>query len=347
LKLKNLFRSGARWLSIAYLLALLLVAACLYFIGEGWWISGVLMYLPQLGWALPLPLVVGLLAWTRQWRQLQLQLAGALVWLFVLMGFNLPWPQFSGAAAPKMRVLSFNVNSCYSGVEVVAAKIREHGADLVLVQELFGNDEPLAAALRKDYPAVQFDGQFLIASRYPILTSKVPPRVAVGDAMRTARFVRYVVQTPFGELAVYNMHPISPRGALWKLRKGGFRKQLLQGHALDGEVEEDTQGYAQVRLAQAKAAADMAKAEPGLVLIAGDTNLPSFSPALRRTFGAFQDGFSEAGWGFGFTYPDRIPWMRIDRIMASNGLKFVDFQRGCQGASDHLCVVAELERREP
>jgi endonuclease/exonuclease/phosphatase family metal-dependent hydrolase len=37
--------------------------------------------------------------------------------------------------------------------------------------------------------------------------------------------------------------------------------------------------------------------------------------------------------------------MRIDRILASPGLRFTNFDVGCRGASDHLCVVADLSRR--
>jgi hypothetical protein len=53
-----------------------------------------------------------------------------------------------------------------------------------------------------------------------------------------------------------------------------------------------------------------------------------------------------AGWGFGYTYPYNLfRWMRIDRIMASDQLRFVGFQRGSSTASDHVCVVADLQRR--
>lgn len=343
---KKLFRKGVRGLAFAYLAAIVLIAACLRFVGESWWVSGVLMYLPQIGWALPLPFVVALLLLTREWRLLWTQLAAFLVWLFVLMGFNVPWPHFSSGAAPKLRVMSFNVNSCYAGVPVVAGQIREHDPDLVIVQELFSNGQALADELAKSYPAVHREGQFLLASRYPILSATVPDRVAVGDAMRTTRSIRYLVKSPLGELVVYNMHPLSPRAALWSVRKGGLRRQLLHGHALDGEVEGTTQDHARVRLMQAQATADLANAEKGTVLIAGDTNMPSFSPALHRIFGAYQDGFVEAGWGLGFTFPaDRLRWMRLDRIMASKALKFVDFRVGCGKVSDHSCVVAELQHR--
>jgi len=79
------------------------------------------------------------------------------------------------------------------------------------------------------------------------------------------------------------------------------------------------------------------------VLIAGDTNLPSLSPALVDTVGSFRDAFREAGSGFGYTFPSRHPWMRIDRMMASSDVAFTRFEIGCKETSDHLCIVTELE----
>jgi endonuclease/exonuclease/phosphatase family metal-dependent hydrolase len=81
------------------------------------------------------------------------------------------------------------------------------------------------------------------------------------------------------------------------------------------------------------------------VIIAGDSNLPTLSKLARLNFANFSDGFSEAGTGFGYTYPARPSWMRIDRILASSALRFTTFEVGCAGVSDHLCVVAGLSLR--
>jgi endonuclease/exonuclease/phosphatase family metal-dependent hydrolase len=88
----------------------------------------------------------------------------------------------------------------------------------------------------------------------------------------------------------------------------------------------------------------MARRETVPVIIAGDTNLPQLSATLRN-FEGFQDGFAEAGVGFGYTFPTRRPWMRLDRIYASQQLRFLSFRIGSDAASDHLCVVADIEAR--
>jgi endonuclease/exonuclease/phosphatase family metal-dependent hydrolase len=87
---------------------------------------------------------------------------------------------------------------------------------------------------------------------------------------------------------------------------------------------------------------------PYPVIIAGDTNLPGSSWALAHWFGEFQDGFDEAGSGFGYTYPlgKRRPWLRLDRVLAGPQFRFVDFGVIESKASDHLAVLAELELRD-
>jgi endonuclease/exonuclease/phosphatase family metal-dependent hydrolase len=84
------------------------------------------------------------------------------------------------------------------------------------------------------------------------------------------------------------------------------------------------------------------------VIIAGDFNLPGLSPALGA-LARYQDGFRAAGWGFGYTYAvGRRRWLRLDRIYASSALRFVHFEVGRHTtASDHHCVVADLQKRTP
>jgi endonuclease/exonuclease/phosphatase (EEP) superfamily protein YafD len=83
------------------------------------------------------------------------------------------------------------------------------------------------------------------------------------------------------------------------------------------------------------------------VVIAGDLNLTGLSPVLAH-LSRFRDGFTDAGWGFGYTFPtNHRPWMRLDRILATDDLDFTYFEVGTSNASDHRCVVAEFERRKP
>jgi endonuclease/exonuclease/phosphatase family metal-dependent hydrolase len=156
--------------------------------------------------------------------------------------------------------------------------------------------------------------------------------------------MRYVLASPIGPVAVYNVHPVSPRLGLYSLRGQGLRYEILSGRlfsaARSGPMREDTG----LRVLQVRAFSSLAKKEAVPVLVAGDTNLPSLSPALSEHLSWLTDGFHSAGSGLGYTFPSRRPWMRIDRILSSPDLGFSSFKVSCRGTSDHLCVVADVRR---
>ena len=83
------------------------------------------------------------------------------------------------------------------------------------------------------------------------------------------------------------------------------------------------------------------------MLIAGDSNLPNGSLVLRRHLGGFSDAFVQSGWGFGYTYPARLPWMRLDRVLLGSGLRAVSFDVLPRRTSAHRPVVAEVVRIPP
>jgi endonuclease/exonuclease/phosphatase family metal-dependent hydrolase len=70
--------------------------------------------------------------------------------------------------------------------------------------------------------------------------------------------------------------------------------------------------------------------------------LPTQSWLFHSTFSRLHDGFSEAGHGFGYTFPAKHPWMRIDRIMSDDHFRFLSFVVGEKIQSDHMYVIAEL-----
>ena len=81
------------------------------------------------------------------------------------------------------------------------------------------------------------------------------------------------------------------------------------------------------------------------VIIAGDTNLPGPSRIFHGNLGDFDDAFAAVGRGFGYTYPSKLPSMRIDRILTNGKLQAIDFRVGDTRASDHLCVSATITAR--
>jgi endonuclease/exonuclease/phosphatase (EEP) superfamily protein YafD len=351
--LENSLSSWGRWLRrsttiacYAYLAALLVGLLSLRFVGDHFWFTGVAMYLPRAIFGLPCLVLVPLCLLLGMPRLLWTQLAAAVLVVFPLMGFVVPRP-IASASGTSLRVLSYNIESCNAGVEKLVARIQQYQPDVVLMQEVCFEHEPLAERLQQIYPEVNANGQFLLASRYPITGVRGAGRFQYAAGSRTERFMRYQLETPFGPIAFYNVHPVSPRFAFYAV--GGMRVRtslkdgsFWRGGAAEGTVRENVE----VRERQLAAASRMAAAETVPRILCGDTNMTSLSPVLAQYFGNYQDGFSSAGWGFGYTFPTGEPWMRLDRIMASDELRFVSFQVGCGDASDHQCVIAQIDRRE-
>lgn len=344
--MKTWLRRAAAFLAVAYVVVLVVATLLLRFVGERYWGTAVALYLPRIAFFAPLPFTVAALFFFGPRRLLPTQLVAALIVFFPLMGLTLPSPfHRAHAGRPSLRVLSFNVDSLFFGPDRVAEAIEGEHPDVVLLQEFPGGNQPFLDRLRRTFADVRVATQFVIATRFPLAEMTEPERLPYGDRRRSPRFVRYVVQSPFGSLAVYNVHPVSPRYGLYSLRGQGLRREILSGRlfnaARSGPLREDTG----LRVLQVQTFAARAARESMPVLVAGDTNLPSLSPALADNLGQFTDGFRVAGSGFGYTFPARRSWMRIDRMFASAGLNFTSFHVGCKECSDHLCVVADVEAR--
>lgn len=118
--------------------------------------------------------------------------------------------------------------------------------------------------------------------------------------------VQKVIATPLGAIAFYVCHPRSPRDGLLAVAR-------LQRGSVELVKRETAQRAAHVRRLAARAGQESLP-----VVIAGDTNLPGLSPLLHQLH-PYRDGFQDAGWGLGYTYPFNVfRWMRIDRILASD-----------------------------
>lgn len=338
----------ARWiraskvLAAVYPLALLATVLALRAIGERWWVTTVALYLPRIVLAVPLLIVLGALLALRLRRWLWTQLPSVLLLAFPLMGLVLPWPHGS-AGAPGVRLLSYNVNSGLGGVDGVVEQIDRFSPDVVLLQET-GHNEGFEPLLRARYATVSVVDQFVLAARYPLSAMTGPDRIAFEGHARSPRFLRYVLETPRGPLVVYNVHPVSPREDFAALRgRNGFLREVLSGRVFAGASAPRIQANSELRALQVAAFTDAARHESGPVVVAGDTNLPGLSPVLAQSTSGFVDAFAQAGWGVGYTYPNnRLPWMRIDRVLGSGGVRFSNFSVGDSKASDHLCVVADV-----
>jgi vancomycin resistance protein VanJ len=343
-----------RWFAVAlgvgYPLALLIVWLVLRLVGESWWVSLVGLYAPPVGFLFPAPLVIAVAwAWAPR-RILLLQAVSLLLAVFPLMGLHLGSLRTGSATdASAIRLVSYNIDVGFRGVPGIVAQVQKLNPNLVLLQEA---EKDLAAELTAAFAGwhTDFRGQFFVASRFPMTNVYEPPPIhyQAGEAGSPregdggAHFVVYTIATPLGLVDVFNVHTTSPREGLEDMRGQGFLYELRAGHVLLGQGRDRLMfnAYRRARQAQGLAATAQASAHP--VIIAGDTNLPGLSRIFHENLGGFDDAFAAVGRGFGYSYPAKLPWLRIDRILTNGKLRAVDFRIGDTLASDHLCVSATL-----
>ncbi|MEA2700794.1 MAG: hypothetical protein QOI66_5065 [Myxococcales bacterium] len=341
-RLGRLFWWAVRALAVGYPVALLLVVAAFRLVGEQWWGTTVALYLPRVGFAVPWPVLTLALLFGRAYRWLITQVIAALVLLFPLMGLHLSRHAAPTVGADVLRVVSLNIDEGRFGLANVIRHVRSVNPDLILMQEGVHADEETLRAGLSDYAFRKTD-QFAVASRYPIVDVFMPPGVSFEGDVRSMRYVRYRIQARSGLIDVYDVHPISPRVALDELRGAGLRREILSGRIWN-PASAEMRFNAQLRVLQVKTVAEEARRSTNPVIIAGDTNLPQLSWAFAQWLGDYQDAFAQRGSGFGYTFPAiRSPWMRIDRILAGPGFRFLTCAVMDEHVSDHRAVMADVE----
>lgn len=245
-----------------------------------------------------------------------------LLLLFPVLGFSVGRSRRPEGDAV-IRLATYNVYFGKMGRPKLMDELAAMPVDILLIQ---APHESMGARLRERFPdrkVHQFE-DFIIVSKLEV-KDVIEPKPLAEDT--PAMYCGYVVETPAGPLGIYNVHPFSPR------------------HALFGEHPREKN--VRVREEQIAAAVGAARAGGPPFIVAGDTNLPNLSPIRRRHLSDLVDAFDEVGFGFGYTFPAKRPWMRIDRVLGSEGIRFLDARVGPLGASDHrpLFVDFEIVRR--
>jgi endonuclease/exonuclease/phosphatase (EEP) superfamily protein YafD len=317
-------------LSLAYLLALVVVVALFDRLGDSWWPIVVAQYLPRIGFALPLlPLALAALRW-RSWTATLSLLATVPVLLFPLMRLNLGRPR--AAEGPSFRLATFNVYFGWRGEEGLKAEVAAARADVLVLQ---ASNEHVAAMLAPSLTGmeVKMDDEFLIASRFPVKSTYYAPPLG---PRAPAQWARFTVETPFGLIDVFVIHPFSPRRGFQDLRGEGLRTEGVTS----AERNQD------LRRRQLESVLEGVAHAEHPVILAGDTNVPGLGPLDRLLTEHLTDGWHEVGWGFGYTFPAHRfrPWMRLDRVLTGPGLRVTRMEVIPGGGSDHAPVVAEIAR---
>jgi endonuclease/exonuclease/phosphatase family metal-dependent hydrolase len=318
------FVAGAVWAFAALALALWLV---MRFAGDRWWVATILIFGPRWVWALPM-LVVAPAALLVRPRPLLPLLITLILLLFPVMGLCVPWLNLVhfGDAGPRLRLLTCNTHDRALNAPLMAELIDRTKPDIVVLQEWRLRNRSIL--FHDGQWNVLVDGELCIASRYPV--GKVQD---VGQHWSgwAGAAVHYEVQTPTGPVQLFNVHLESPHLP--------FRAAIEGEPNADEHVEQNSEH----RLIQAKVLRLAAQSAHGRLLLAGDFNTPCDSNVYREDLDVFSDAFSEAGWGFGWTYRVRGTATRIDHILTGPGWECRRCWVGPSVGSPHRPLIADLE----
>ena len=295
--------------------------------GDRWWVATLLLFGPRWLWALPLVPLLPLAVFGRP-RSLATLLIAALLLLFPVMNLRLPWRRLTAdpSTGPTLRLLTLNTHEGVLNAAALRELIAATDPQIVLLQEL---DLRLGRTVFADGPwNTIVEGELCIASRYPL--RRVGP-IGTPKTGWSYAATMYEVATPAGPVPMVNVHLSSPHVA--------FRNTLHR----DPHGWEQIQKNSEIRTREAydiaRAAADAGPA----VLVAGDFNLPTESPAYRSNLGSFANAFDVAGFGFGSTYDVKLTVARIDHILSGSGWICRRCWVGPDLGSPHRPLMADVE----
>jgi vancomycin resistance protein VanJ len=228
--------------------------------------------------------------------------------------------------ATRVRVMSYNVWSRNQDLSRVARVVARFDPDILLVQELAPTSfERLTRELSSLLPEVRWSasydaGSFLATySRYPQVS---PPNKGLRSVQKS------LVHTPKGPLTVYNVH---------------FLRTVLRHRANWQRLHDQV----------AQLMTDEINLAPGPLIVGGDFNITDQTETFRLIARRLRNAHSEAGEGFGFTFPSKErrlkgvltlpPLVRIDHLFCNDRLHVCRAGTLADaGGSDHFPVTAEF-----
>ncbi|AEN11636.1 MULTISPECIES: endonuclease/exonuclease/phosphatase family protein [unclassified Streptomyces] len=267
-------------------------------------------FLPWLGLAVPVLLVLALLR--RSYGALAAPLLPAVAWAALFGGLLLP----GGAPGDgDLTAVQHNVSDVNPDPSGTARALRDTGAGLVAVEELMPAALPaFQAVLGADYPYRATQGTVGLWSTYPLSDVRkvdIKPE-AIGYGWD--RGMRATARTPQGEVAVYVAHLPSVRLGL-----GGFRAQWRNESA--------------VLLGEALAAEPLDR-----VVLLGDLN----STLDDRGLDPVTSRLTRPDTDLAFSWPAGLPLARIDQILTRSA-KVTHLWSLPATGSDHLPVAARIK----
>lgn len=323
--------SLAAWINLIGVLA---VAGLIMFVGENWWFSTALSYLPRLPWLIPSLLLTGLLILRRP-KLTPLAIIPALIVAVPLMGLCMPVAT-AEPADHAMRVISCNIQNGQPRFGSVVREMERLDADIMLFQECETPRERMSEKWPDFYHA-HID-MFDVTSRWPVTMLDV-----VGsEASNRYCAAIFRIDHPERPFVLVNVHMSTVRHGLGHLRNTSLSI---------GESTQRVSDWQAIREIEFQELADaVAKITDEPIVMAGDFNQPWQGQFLQRQFSNWTSAFDVAGTGYGYTtptdtekmWPKNTPWIRIDHIAVNDGFGVTHAEVGKSAGSDHRLIAADL-----
>jgi vancomycin resistance protein VanJ len=323
--------SRARWLSpLGPLLLVFLIWAGERAIGERWWLTTWVLYLPQMLYLAPSLLMMALALLLRRWRALAGQVAVVVLGVGLLFGgaYRLPHPMSRG----DLRVMTWNIESLGESPPGVLAAIRREAPDVLLLQEITRDRGP--------------DPLPWLEARLPGWASVHAGDVAIFSPHRLGRARRHPMELGLSTRVVLQV-PMRLHGRTVQVITVHFSTALprpLREHVWN-HPRHSMQIAAAVRARQSEKLLAVIERTAEPTVVGGDFNSPPGSVAFEWVADRLQSAFDTAGTGFGWTFPARFPLLRIDHLFVSRDLRVLNCRVLPLRASDHRPVVADLAWR--
>ena len=160
---------------------------------------------------------------------------------------------------------------------------------------------------------------------------------------RSLQIVRVLFEWQGREAVLYNLH-LRSFGAKKPWREAE-REPPLSWSFWEQYLRQYREAY-QVRAWEVEQVRALIDKETRPVLVTGDFNSTPHSWVYRQLADGMQDAFHVAGSGWGATYHTRLPFARIDFVLASPEWEVVSAEVPDVWLSDHLPVLARLRWRD-
>ncbi|GAA2735716.1 endonuclease/exonuclease/phosphatase family protein [Streptomyces nogalater] len=305
----RIWRRGAVLTALALLLALVMLVHAHIPNAVGNLGSLTETFLPWLGLAIPVLLVLGVVR--KSAIALIAVLLPAIVWLNLFGGLLTD----KAGGGGDLMVATHNVNADNPDPAATATDVAASGADVLALEELPASAVPVyEKALAPTYRHHAVVGTVGLWSKYPMTEVR-----AVDIKLGWKRAMRATVATPEGPVAVYVAHLPSVRV---KIEAGFTARQRDKSADALGEAIADEPLRRVVLLGDLNGTMN-------------DRSLNAVTSQLRSTQGA-------AGSGFGFSWPASFPMARIDQIMV-RGAEPESSWTLPRTDSDHLPVAARVK----